>query len=286
MDFAELLTQYRIPFHASGSKTRQGWINLQCPWCDKDPYLGYNISGRYVSCWNCGRHGLTATIKLLTGLSQNECVDLIGELPHDFVGGEKLRAKGQLVLPTGLGPLGTLHRDYLRERGLSSRSLIKLWEIAGIGQFGGLLRWRIFIPIYFNNQLVSWTTRAIGDRRPRYWSARDSESLVPIENLLYGIDYVRNTVIVCEGPVDVWALGPGAVAVLGLRTSPSQLEQLSRVPKRVICFDAEPNAQHRARRLLNDLSVFDGETVNVVLESGKDAAEASEEEVRMLRSLL
>ncbi len=55
---------------------------------------------------------------------------------------------------------------------------------------------------------------------------------------------------------------------------------------RVVCFDAESKAQERARRLADDLSPYGGVTTNVVLESGKDPAEASPKEIKQLRKYL
>jgi len=146
------------------------------------------------------------------------------------------------------------------------------------------LRRRLLIPISFRDKVVSWTTRAVDeDRTPRYISAKDEESLIPISDLIYGIDYVRHTAIIVEGPIDVWTIGPGAVALLGQRVSPSQLRQLAEIPNRVVCFDSEPMAQKRARQLARDLAPFPGTTQVVVLESGKDANSADKEEVLTLR---
>lgn len=286
MEFTELLTQFRVLHHASGSKTREGWVNFRCPFCGKDPYMGYNVRGRYVNCWSCGKHDLYHTIQLLTQALPADCHRFIAELPIWLSALEPLVPRGFIERPWGAGPLAYAygHRDYLIKRGFDPDVISSLWDVEAIGQCGeSLLRWRLFIPICLRGEIVSWTTRAVGNKEPRYLSAKDNQSAIPIEQLVYGIDYVRGTAIICEGPLDAWAIGPGAVALCGLRTSPSQLEQLSRIPRRVVCFDAEPVAQTRARKLMADLSVFDGETINLCLETGKDPAEASKEEIRLIR---
>lgn len=282
MDFADVLTDQRIPHHASGSKTRRGWINFRCPYCLKDPYMGYNRNGRYVHCWNCGGHPLWDTIHKLTNLPIGQCWDIINQLPTTFLLPE-LQTKGKLEIPYGVGPLSEFHREYLHDRRLNAARIVRNWGIEGIGQAGGALRWRLYIPIDWYGKTVSWTTRHIRDKLPKYWSATDAQSEVPIDNLLYGIDAVRNSVIVVEGPIDVWAIGYGAVATLGTKTSSAQLAQLSAIPLRVICFDAEPDAQARARKLANDLSVFEGVTHVIQLDTGKDASRAHPSEIESLK---
>jgi hypothetical protein len=107
---------------------------------------------------------------------------------------------------------------------------------------------------------------------------------VPRNRLLYGWDYVRQGVIVVEGPTDVWRVGPGAVGTLGLSVSATQIALLSKVPTRVICFDTEPQAQRRASALADALSVMPGTTYKVELDSA-DPGKATRKEIRRLRKL-
>ncbi len=282
INFTDILTDYHIPFHESGKNTRRGWVNFMCPYCQKDPYMGFNVEGRYVNCWACGRHPLWETLHIITREPPPVVWGWIKEIPETFILPE-MKPVGKLKVPIGVEPMGELHQEYLHDRRLNASRVARDWQVQGISGFGGHLRYRLFIPIHLRGQVVSWTTRSITKREPRYWAAKDDESSIPIERLLYGVDGCRNGIIVVEGPVDVWAIGPGAVATLGTRVSPAQLAQLSSFPVRVVCFDSEPDAQARARKLANDLSVFEGVTHNVVLETGKDAASASKDEVKALK---
>lgn len=197
----------------------------------------------------------------------------------------------KVIMPADCGPMQTIHWEYLRYRGGEdeqrfSAKRLEPYKLRGIGIVGGLLQWRILLPLFRKQQLVSWTSRAIGDRQPRYWSAPDEDSLVSVRDLLYGIWlHAGSSIIVCEGPLDAIAVGPGAVALMGLRVSTTQLAQLARVPRRFICFDNELMAQRRARKLVDWLSPFAGTTTNVVL-AAKDAAAAPVEELEKLRGLL
>jgi DNA primase len=172
---------------------------------------------------------------------------------------------------------------YLTQRGLNADNMKTLWGVQGIGH-APRLRWRLFIPIHHHGEIVSWTTRAINPReRQRYISAGASEEAIPHKTLLYGADYARHAIIIHEGPIDVWATGPGAVATCGTAYTEAQLKTMSHYPIRVVCFDADADAQARARVLANALSVYPGSTHNVRLETGKDTAEADWGEVQELR---
>jgi DNA primase len=131
---------------------------------------------------------------------------------------------------------------------------------------------------------VSWTTRSISysDRVTRYVSAALDEEKIFHKELLYGEDFARHAVIVNEGILDAWRIGPGAVATFGSGYSQEQLERIAKYPTRAICFDNEPEAQKRARKLSNDLSALPGETYNVLLDK-KDAADESKENIKRLR---
>lgn len=287
MDFVDILNQYHVQYFTSGPKTHHGWINFRCPFCEHDRDMGYNLAGRFVNCWNCGPHKLHLTLTAL-GVSVQQVKEIIESLPETPY--RSIRVQGRLKLPDGLSDkrLWThgYHNAYLKSRGFETDDVERIWSVRGIEFDGGQLAWRLFIPIFFRGEMVSWTTRAVGKRKPKYLAARDEESAIPISDLLYGYDYVRSACIVCEGPLDCWAIGPGAVALCGQAATPARLELLSRVPNRYICFDAEPDAQRRARKLMDDLSVFDGTTTNIVLETAKDPAEAAPSEIESLRKLL
>jgi hypothetical protein len=108
---------------------------------------------------------------------------------------------------------------------------------------------------------------------------------MPHRNLLYGEDYCRHTILVHEGPLDVWAVGPGATATCGTEFSPAQIRRIARYPRRGICFDSEPAAQTRARRLAAQLSLFPGETDLIKLDAN-DPGSAGAKELAELRGYL
>lgn len=282
-EIREFLERNHIPMDTSGhGKNRPGWINVRCPECGKWPYLGINVSRLYSFCWSCGPVRLERALHALTGQPIERCREAVGERPgRDY--GHDLPHTGVYTPPAGIGPLKPIQAAYLRSRGFSPAELAKLWGIQGCSQLSGRLAWFVFIPVVQDSKLVSWTARRIVRGEPRYLSAPDRHSAVPITDCVYGIDYCRAGIVLTEGPTKVWRVGPGAGALLGLRVSAAQMRRLAEIPVRAILFDREPPAQERARKLARDLSVLPGVTHNLVLETAADPADADQDEIDDIR---
>lgn len=192
----------------------------------------------------------------------------------------------ELRLPVGIGSLLKPHKKWLEQRGLDPDRMERFWGLRGIG-VATRFPWSIWVPVYWNGILVTWTTRAVGNNVERRWiHASPNEGTTSIKSLLYGWDYVTSTVIVVEGASDVWRIGPGAVGLFGMVATVSQIRLLSMIPRRAVCFDTEPAAQRAAHRLAEQLSVFPGETYVMELHNSPDPGEASDDEVRELRRVL
>lgn len=284
MQLTDLLSAHGIEYRSAGEShhVTEGWIGLDCVFCSLGSgkfKLGYSLRGGYFTCWSCGYHRAQEVLHEL-GIAGKELYALSRELKHQ--GLKKERAQGKLRLPSGVGSLQPIHRDYLRSRGLDPRKIVQLWSVMGIG-LSCHLGWRLFIPIHYQGQIVSWTTRSVGKDACRYICAKPEQEILSAKELLYGEDYCRHRVVAVEGPVDTWALGPGSVATLGTAVSSAQIAKLARFPERAICFDHEPDAQQRARELCRKLETFPGSTVNLILETGKDPGEASKQEIYQIR---
>jgi DNA primase len=197
----------------------------------------------------------------------------------------EVKPSGRLKIPTDAGSMMKPHRNYVKGRGFTPSLIEEVYQVGGIG-VSHRLAWRLFIPIHYRGRMVSWTTRAIGNAQgPRYVSARPSEEAVSHRTLLYGEDLAGHSIVVVEGPIDAWAIGPGAVATMGLACTKDQIEKIAQHPSRAICFDSSEIAQKRARKVADQLKNFPGETDVVELESGEDAAEADPEEIEELRKI-
>lgn len=291
MNLPEIFRSLRIEFKTADESgdVRTGWIGTPCPFCGRGPdkfYLGWNLSHPRAHCWSCGNIPTVRALAELAGISWGRARAILGEVESDYSGPDKSELRGKFVPPDFVVPrILTPHRKYLRDRGLNWRVVEKVWGVGSIG-LAAKLQWRLYIPIQYRGENVSWTTRAIGGERTRYISAPPECEKISARDILYGGDFVRHAAIVCEGPADCWAIGPGAVGLLGIGFSPAQVLRLSRIPLRYVCFDAEPAAQLRAKQLCDQLAPFPGTTQNILLETGKDPAAAGGRELRILRGLL
>ncbi len=286
MTLLELLQKYRVPYkmHGEHNHATSGWCQVDCPSCTPNSgrfRLGLPLHVRNVcNCWSCGVRPFLLTLAKLTGESFDVLRGLLGTpSPHDVV----WRPRGILKWPDGVGPLQMIHRDYLQERGINAAYAANVWGVRGIG-VSSRWQWRLLLPVTLNGRSVSWTTRTVGINEPRYLSAPPDMEEEPHKALLYGADLARHTAIVCEGPMDALRIGPGAIATFGVTVSKAQLAKLSKYPTRVICFDADADGYKAAEQLCDQLQAFEGRTVNVHLDSGKDAGEASDREIRQLRA--
>jgi hypothetical protein len=288
VELRDLLDEYRIAYQTEGKHSTRNWLNINCPFCGQDGdkfHLGLHTVWHYAHCWRCGPRSLVSVLLALTGEPVDKCYLLAGGIARQRP--TETRSGGRLVLPRGLGCLGKAHIRYLERRGFDPEGVGSLWGLKGLGIDAGRLAWRIWIPVQYRGQTVSWTTRAVSEKvKLRYIAAQPDEESLPAKALLYGGDAVRHTLLVVEGPLDVWAVGPGTVATLGVSYTRSQLKQMVSYPKRYVCFDAEAKAQEVALRLVRELSAFPGRTCNIVLDSGKDPSRANARELKQLRRLL
>lgn len=285
MKIEDFLSQFGIPTVHAGEHhhARPGWLNLDCPFCSPRSgkfRLGYNLYGKYFNCWTCGPQRVDQTLSELTGQSFAALKKEFNEIERD----DKWKVadrRGQLKLPLGLHEMTGHHRNYLRERDYNPAKLEKLWKLQGFGPVAGMYTWRLFIPYYIDDALVSWTSRATAANvLQRYLSAPPDMEVFSPKKFLYGEDYCKGSLIViCEGCPDVWRLGPGAVAIMGLGYSRAQLNRMARYTKRVIVFDSDKPGQRRAQMLCDELSGFPGETLNVTLDAA-DPGSASRNEVK------
>ena len=287
LNLNELLRTLGVQFIEEGHHhCREGWIQTDCPFCGKHSkrfHLGWNIRHHYLNCWKCGHHRIVETLAEITGRPIREIKPVVDSLDSHVVFDERIKTN-RLEMPKGIGPLQEGHIRYIKSRGLCPEHLEETWGIQGIG-LSEKLPWRIFIPFHLQREIVSWTTRSIGEKGLRYISAAAEQEKVNHKTLLYGEDFCRHAVIVHEGPFDVWRTGPGAVATCGTGFSRHQLLRLANYPVRVICFDSEKPAQKRATELCDLFEPFPGETYQVKLDA-KDAAEASDKEIKKLRGFL
>ena len=235
-----------------------------------------------ANCYVCGPFSVPKLLKDLTQAPWSEIYRLLGDrafVPKD----QGTETQGVYTPPTLLQPIAAVPavHQYVLGRKFDPDYLESVWQCRATGPFSSY-PFRLFIPIYLGKRQVSWTTRAACGQEPRYRNAGPTEKTVDEKTLLFGAQFVKDSCIIHEGPTDVFRVGKGCVATLGVSYTTAQVDRLASIWRRIICFDNSANAQRRAAKLAEDLAVFPGETIVVNLDA-EDPGEASEHEVRQLR---
>lgn len=294
LNFIELFEEHRIPYRQEGEHhhATADWVSIDCPMCSPNSgrfRAAFNLSKGSFSCWSCGKANPVHMLADLLHIPRSKAYGLLRDALPAFANTMRQAADacGQYTPPKGRADLPEQHRAYLQKRGFDPDEIMKIWGVSGIG-IHARLPWRLLLPVYDRyGREASWTTRSISDSvESRYINARPQEEKLPLKSLLYGSHLVRHAMIICEGPIDAWSIGPGAVATFGVVFTEEQFAQIAQVPIRIVCYDAEGSGQKKAKQLCRQLSAHPGTTENVRLETGKDPNEADYTEIQQLRSLL
>jgi len=288
MTIQEICAHLGLRYTTTGEHARPGWLQIDCPDCGPGSgkfHLGINLRKVYTNCWKCGPKWLPAVLSRASGVSIAKIRGMLAGLEVDLEAEPSERVAGRLSIPHGVGELSPVHREYLKRRRFDPDEIAEVWGVRGIG-LASKLAWRLWIPFRWYGETVSWTTRAVADgAKAKYVSAAPSEEKIHHKDLLYGEELAGEAIVIVEGPIDVWRVGPGAVAVSGLNWTRNQIKRMIRHPRRVICFDNEYDAQMRATALARELAVWPGETLMASL-SAPDPGSATDAEIRELRRYL
>ena len=269
IDFRALAAEYGIPVIDSGHHhCHEGWLQTHCPFCSGGTsgwHLGFSLERGNFNCWRCGTH---QTLEVLAQLLHGEQTarSAMGRYYSQEVSSPPPKAKTRrktLWTPPSLEPMKKAHREYLRRRRFDPDKLEEEWGLSGTRHLSGLWNWRVVFPIEDRQgRRVAFGGRSIRDEtKPKYRLSSNEQMDCDPHELLYGIDRVEgDSVVIVEGPADVWRLGPGAVATLGIDWKTQQALQLKRFPNRAIMFDPSPDAQRRATALAEWLGMFKGWT--------------------------
>ena len=249
-----------------GKGSSDGWIQTHCPFCgDTNWHLGFGLSASTFNCWRCGRHSLYDTLLRFCFGSTDKARKAMAEYGTGTLPTPQKTAynqSGAVPTPPGILPLGEVHKAFLRGRGLDPDRLVKDWGIKATGVSGTAWAWRVIAPITDQSgRVMAYTGRAVSkEKHPRWKTSAKGEIAGNPNEMLYGIQHVKDSVIIVEGVSDVWKMGPGAVATLGIKWRREQVPILGRVMRRFILYDNEPLAQQQAERLAEELAVYPGST--------------------------
>jgi hypothetical protein len=104
------------------------------------------------------------------------------------------------------------------------------------------LKFRIVIPVFINGLMVTYHTLDVtGKQTPKYLGCPIEKSILALKSTVYNIDNVLNTVLIVEGPTDVWRMGSGSVCTWGLQFTAEQVNLLisKKLKRAFVMFDGE-----------------------------------------------
>jgi len=288
----EFLKEYNIPYWERGKNVARGYVNIQCPYCgDRSNHLGIHKQSHKTSCYKCGGHSLIKTLEILTKLPYSEIREIISKFHVGFPE-EKIHkpVKGALeqYFKFFNKDLPEPYFNYLAKRGFDPYYLQEHYGVISCGNMTKF-KFRIIIPIFMDNQIVSFSARDItGQAINKYDSPSDNENLIPRDRLVYNLNHLEgDTVLIVEGPIDVWKIGDGAVATLSTKFTNAQLLLLLKkgIKNLFVLYDPENPAQEQAQKLASIMclaSSFD-HVERLELNCYSDPGSLSIEDARQVR---
>lgn len=305
-DIISFLEDNDVYHKLSGKNIGRGWVGFQCPFCEGGgTHGGVNLTHKYFSCWQCAETaGPPKLVKQILNCSWAKAFDVIrkysGRNTDSSSWANIPTVKGHssqpVHLPALTGSLSGPGGHYLSSRGFNPEAIEAKYGVKEAGPLGDY-KFRLIIPIYFNKRLVSFTSRDYtGKGSLKYKAQPIEDAIIPSKDCLYNIDTVKNNILIVEGPVDVWRMGDGAVALFGTSCSSAQQETLFRwwmhtlrikgtrrktqKKKAVILLD--PKTRKAADKLYYALTSFIRD-IKIVELDGRDPGELSQEAAMNLK---
>jgi DNA primase len=289
IDIISLFENNDIEFYSSGKNTSRGWVELNCPFCGNDPsfHLGVNLSSGIYHCWICGAKGGTKKlIQKLLGVSFEKVDKIISNFEIDILEkSESYRSEvSEINFPRGAEVnFPEIHKNYLLRRGFDYKNLIAEYGLKSYLHLGKEFSYRVVAPIIINGSIVNFVGRDVtGQQEQKYINLKNDKAIIPMKNCLYNIDSVKDTAVIVEGIFDVWRIGHGAVATMGVEYTTHQLRLLYEKKLKKVFVMYDKDAVRKAYKLGHILSTFVPKVEILELEDG-DPADMSEEEVSKLR---
>lgn len=298
-DIVSFLEDNNIPHKFSGKNIGQDWVGFQCVFCEGQGFHGgVNLIHKNFSCWQCGMSASPPKlIKQILNCSWSKAYeivkkyssrDLLSWAEPPLVRGNSLRP---VRLPALTGPLCGPGEHYLSSRGFDPRAIEAKYGVKESGPLGDY-KFRLIIPIYFNKELVSFTSRDYtGKREPAYKEQPVDKAIIPVKDSLYNFDSVKDKLLIVEGPADVWRMGDGAVALYGIKCTEKQqmilfkwwMHKQRRPRKKKVVLLLDPKTRRPANKLYFTLTSFIRD-IKIVELYGKDPAELTQQEAINLKA--
>lgn len=280
-----------IEYKTGGKNVTAGWINTLCilPGCSDDSnHLGINLKTLIYKCWICsGKGHAIHLVQLIEKCSEGIARQIIKKFPlEDFPWQEEEPPikNTSLILPSEIqDEWPQIHLDYLRSRGFNPEEIIAKFHLRPVYTIGKY-RFRIIIPIYMNQELVSFTSMDVlrDGQRPPYMDAPKDKVIVPVKECLYNIDSVKDKAIIFEGVTGCWRFGNGSVASFTSNLMKEQISLLVRKKIKSVFVLFDPDAEAKGSNIANQLSGIIPHVEQIKFSSG-DPKDLSISEMAVLK---
>lgn len=294
MDLIRFLENKNIRYWTSGKNISHGYIGLQCPFCgDHSNHLGIRLKDLKTTCWKCGPHNIIKLFQILLKISYIDAKAIVTSIKEDLILEEvkdRLPAQKLIFPPEITTNFPRIFKEYLRKRNFNPRELISKYKLRTCYRFGKY-SYRIIIPIFKENKLVSWTSRDItNSAESKYLSASIEESISNPQDLIFNFDSVKygEDAFLLEGPFDVFRFGDNSFAFFGLKINSSRLRQiaLKKIRNLYIFYDNDFAGKNAAKYVANtiaplvkDIHILKFKNINSTL----DPAQLSPEVITKLK---
>lgn len=288
----DLLDHLNIPYKTSGNNVTSGWVEINClnPNCgDPSFHFGINLSSGWGNCWRCGHKSfITSIITDNINLSYPEASKIVKEFSDDMIvpKEEEIIHPQLMSLPKeATKELPPLHVNYLLKRNFDPSILQRDYGILAT-HTTGYFAYRIVIPIIVNHALVNFTARDVtGQQDNKYKNCDNRYAIMPTKETIYNIDTVKDKIIICEGPTDVWRIGKGSVATMGVEYTTTQLALLAQKEAKEIFILYDSDAITKAEKLASAVSTFCPKVEIIELEDGDPGSMDPEDVIKLRKEI-
>ena len=177
--------------------------------------------------------------------------DLSAGKPQKLLGPGKVHPPGAMWLLDDLVEKSPYHSciEYLQSRLIDPAYLGRMFGVGYCSESSFTkARHRIMAPVYYGGKLVTWQARYIGDP-PRgvekWYTCPDSHKSFHLYNVERATQF--HTLLLVEGPADVWGVGLPGTAIMGKVISTHQVKLLERhfQPGTTIAIVLDPKQDER-----------------------------------------
>lgn len=270
-----LLEKYQIEYWLEGKNVSPGSTNIKCPFCDDHSnHLGIFHENLGYHCWRCDTSG---TFDYLLARITNQSIERVKEEVADLgfsfevdtemqiqdlwkdPGPKKDRPErsGPISLPKYFDPVTETMDFPLLDWYLNLRGFTRVTPIeyhCGICSVGEYMN-RMVIPVYFNNELVSYQGADLTRRAQLKYKTAPGE----INNYLYRwdlIDWNKEYIVLVEGILDAWRFGDNALCTFGTHLTDKQKNLIVQSRVRKVIFSWDGDAWDKSVQHAEEMNTF------------------------------